>query len=86
MYYLQDEFDKIDRMVEPQIVATDIPPEMLAFYALSKLNDGDTARALDIFEKAKQLGVSKKSLERVIRNPKKTVEFISRLSSLGDIN
>ena len=51
-----------------------------------KLNKGDTARALDIFEKAKQLGVSKKSLERVIRNPKKTVEFIARLSSLGDIN
>ena len=34
MYYLQDEFDKIDRMVEPQIDAIDIPPEMLALYAL----------------------------------------------------
>ena len=86
MYYLQDEFDKIDRLVEPQIDAIDIPPEMLAFYALSKLEDGDAATASEVFEKAKQLGISKKSLERVIRNPEKTVEFISRISALGDIN
>ena len=37
MHYLQDGFDKIDRMVEPQIDAIDIPPEMFAFYALSKV-------------------------------------------------
>ncbi len=59
MYYLQDEFDKIDRMVEPQIEVINIPPEMLPFYPLSKLKAGDATIALEVFEKAKQLGLSK---------------------------
>ena len=86
MYYLQDEFDKIDKLVEPQIDAVDIPPEMLAFYALSKLRDGNEEIARKIFQKAKSLGITKKSLERVLRNSEKTAEFISSLSGLGDIN
>jgi len=86
MYYLQDEFDKIDKLVEPQIDAVDIPAEMLAFYALSKLRDGNEEIAREIFQKAKSLGITKKSLERVLRNSEKTAEFISSLSELGDIN
>ena len=86
MYYLQNEYDKINRLVAPQIDAIDIPPEMLAFYSLSQLREGNEEVAMQVFQKAKSLGITKKSLERVIRNPEKTSEFISSLSNLGDIN
>ena len=86
MYYLQNEYDKINRLVAPQIGAIDIPPEMLAFYALSQLREGNEEVAMQVFQKAKSLGITKKSLERVIRNSEKTSEFVSSLSELGEIN
>ncbi|MGB0246860.1 MAG: adenylate/guanylate cyclase domain-containing protein, partial [Paracoccaceae bacterium] len=67
MYYLQNEYDKINRLVAPQIDAIDMPPEMLAFYALSQLREGNEEVAMQVFQKAKSLGITKKSLERVIR-------------------
>ena len=48
-----------------------------------KLGIFDLAKS--ILAKAKQLGLSKKSLERVIRDPNHTKEFISKLSSVGVI-
>ena len=54
MYYLQDEINKID--------AIDNLPEMLRLCALSKFKDGDDIMALEVFEKAAHLGISKKSL------------------------
>ncbi len=86
MYYLQGDYEKIDLLVEPHLDAVDIAPEMLAFYAFSKFRDGDEITAIDMLKKAKKLGISKKSLQRIIRDPEKTDEFISRLSALGEIN
>lgn len=85
MYYLQDEYRKIISLVEPHLDAVDIAPEMLAFYAFAKLQDGDKAQALTMLDRSKQLGISKESLERVIRDPSKTKEFIFKLSELGNI-
>lgn len=86
MYYLSGEYSKIIGLVEPHIDAVDIAPEMLAFYAFSINEAGDTDMAKAILNRAKKLGVSKKSLERVIRDPDNTTEFISRLSSIGTID
>ena len=82
MYYLQGNYEKIDQLVEPHLSAIDIAPEMLAFYAFSKNEAGDIDLAKSILTKAKQLGLSKKSLERVIRDPNNTKEFISKLSNI----
>ena len=86
MYYLQGDYEKIDQLVEPHLNAVDIAPEMLAFYAFSKNEAGDTDLAKTMLTRAKQLGLSKKSLERVIRDPKNTKEFISKLSSVAGID
>jgi tetratricopeptide (TPR) repeat protein len=85
MYYLQDDHKKIISLVEPHLDAVDIAPEMLAFYAFAKLQDGDKALALEMLDRAKQLGISKDSLQRVIRDQSKTEEFIIKLSELGNI-
>ncbi len=85
MYYLQDDHKKIISLVEPHLDAVDIAPEMLAFYAFAKLQDGDKALALEMLDRAKQLGISKASLQRVIRDQSKTEEFIIKLSELGNI-
>ena len=58
---------------------------MLAFYAFSTNETGDSKKAKEFLRKAKDLGVSKVSLERVIRNPDKTIDFISKLSDIGGI-
>ena len=86
MYYLSGEYSKIIGLVEPHINAVDIAPEMLAFYAFSINESGDTDMAKAMLNRAKKLGVSKKSLERVIRDSDNTAEFISRLSSIGTID
>ncbi len=86
MYYLLGDYEKIDHLVEPHLNAIDIAPEMLAFYAFSKNEAGDLDLAKIILTKAKQLGLSKKSLERVIRDPNNTRQFISKLSSFGGID
>ena len=85
MYYLQDDHKKIISLVERHLDAVDIAPEMLAFYAFAKLQDGDKALALEMLDRAKQLGISKASLQRVIRDQSKTEEFIIKLSELGNI-
>jgi len=85
MYYLQEEYSKIISLVEPHLDAIDVAPEMVAFYAFSKLQDGDKNLAKTMFDRAKTMGVSKENLERVIRDSSKTEEFILKLSELGTI-
>ena len=85
MYYLQGEYEKISGLVEPHIDALDIAPEMLGFYAFSTKETGDSKKAKELLQKAKDLGVTKVSLERVIRDAEKTIDFISKLSEIGGI-
>ena len=85
MYYVQGEYKKISGLVEPHIDALDIAPEMLAFYAFSKNEEGDSKKAKELLQRAKDLGITKKSLERVIRDPDRTIDFISKLSDIGGI-
>jgi len=85
MYYVQGEYGKISDLVEPHIDALDIAPEMLAFYAFSTNEAGDSEKAKELLRRAKDLGVSKVSLERVIRDTDKTIDFISKLSDIGSI-
>ena len=85
MYYLQGEYEKINDLVEPHIDAVDIAPEMLAFLAFSTNEAGEKDKAVKLLSRAKGLGLSKKSLERVIRDPDNTNDFISKLSTIGDL-
>jgi adenylate cyclase len=85
MYYLQGEYEKISALVEPHVNAVDIAPEMLAFYAFSTNEAGDSSKAKELLSRAKDMGLTKMSLERVIRDPESTNEFVSRLSSIGGI-
>jgi len=86
MYYLSGEYDKIIKLVKPHLNAVDIAPEMLAFYAFSINEAGDMDMAKAMLNRAKKLGVSKATLERVIRDPDNTAEFIAKLSRIGAIN
>ena len=85
MYYLQGKLDKIELLVEPHLDAVDIAPEMLVFYAYSRFKSGDEGAAIVTLNKAVNMGVSKTSLERVLRDPQKTEIFLSELSVLGNI-
>ena len=58
----------------------------LPFMLLAKDKDKDKELVKTILSRAKKIGLSKKSLERVIRGPDDTREFISKLSSIGGIN
>lgn len=85
MYYLQDDHKKIISLVEPHLDAVDVALEMLAFYAFAKLQDGDKGLALEMLNRAKQLGISKDSLQIVIIDSSKTEKFIIKLSELGNV-
>ena len=85
MYYLQGEYEKISGLVEPHVDALDIAPEMLVFYAFSTNEAGDSKKAKELLRRARDLGISKVSLERVIRDPDMTIDFISKLAGIGGI-
>ena len=46
----------------------DIVPKMLAFYAFSKNEARDSKKQKELLQRAKDLGITKVSLERVIRD------------------
>jgi hypothetical protein len=58
---------------------------MLVFFAFSTNEAGDSKKAKELLRRAKDLGISKESLERVIRDPDMTIDFISKLSGIGGI-
>ena len=72
-------------MVEPNIEAVNIDPTLLAFYAFVKHDSGGLEKK-PYFEKAIKIGVTQKSLGRVLRDLDLTAEFIAQLAPLGAID
>ena len=86
LYYRQGHLPKLLSLIEPNVEAVDIDPTLLAFYAFAKHGSGDLEKTKTYFEKAIKIGVTQKSLGRVLRNPDLTAEFIAKLAPLGAID
>jgi hypothetical protein len=86
LYYRQGHLPKILSLVEPNVEAVDIDPTLLAFHAFVKHDSGYLEKTKAYFEKAIKIGLTQKSLGRVLRNPDLTAEFTAQLAPLGAID
>ena len=78
-------YDQIKEVLTPIIDATDMPPNLLAYYAFVKVNDEEYDSAKQYFDKAKSKGLSKKYLTRYEMDEPTFKDFASALNTVGDI-
>ncbi len=77
--------DQIIEVLTPIIDATDMPANLLAYFAFVKLKEEEYDTAQQYFDKAKSKGLSKKYLTRYEMDEHTFNEFASALKTLGEI-
>ena len=77
--------DGIKTILEPIIDATDMPANLLAYYSFIKVKEGDLDSAKLYFQRAKNVGLTKKYLTRYEMDEKTFSEFKSELKIIGEI-
>ena len=77
--------DGIKTILEPIIDATDMPANLLAYYSFIKLKEGDLDSAKLYFQRAKNMGLTKKYLTRYEMDEDTFSEFESELKLIGEI-
>ncbi len=77
--------DGIKTILEPIIDATDMPANLLAYYSFIKLKEGDLDSAKLYFQRAKNVGLTKKYLTRYEMDEDTFSEFKSELKIIGEI-
>ena len=78
-------FDGMVTILEPIIDATDMPANLLAYYAFLKVKAGEIDIARIYFEKSKNKGLSKKYLTRYDMDAETFDSFAKELSIVGTI-
>ncbi len=77
--------DGIKTILEPIIDATDMPANLLAYYSFIKIKEGDLDTAKLYFQRAKNVGLTKKYLTRYEMDEDTFSEFKSELKIIGEI-
>ena len=77
--------DGIKTILEPIIDATDMPANLLAYYSFIKIKEGDLDSAKLYFQRAKNVGLTKKYLTRYEMDENTFSEFKSELKIIGEI-
>ena len=77
--------DGIKTILEPIIDATDMPANLLAYYSFIKVKEGDLDSAKLYFQRAKNVGLTKKYLTRYEMDEDTFSEFESELKIIGEI-
>ena len=78
-------YDQIKEILTPIIDATDMPANLLAYYAFVKVNDEENESARRYLDKAKSKGLSKKYLTRYEMDETTFKDFAAALNTVGDI-
>jgi tetratricopeptide (TPR) repeat protein len=78
-------YDQIKEVLTPIIDATDMPANLLAYYAFVKVNEEEYDTAKQYFDKAKSKGLSKKYLTRYEMDEPTFKDFAATLNTLGEI-
>ncbi len=83
--YNADRTDRILELLKSNIDSSDMPANLLAYYAYSVLKDGDKIRAKKYFNLAKSKGLSKKYLTRYDMSREVFEDFKNKMKEIGTI-
>ena len=78
-------YDQIKEVLTPIIDATDMPANLLGYYAFLKVNEEENDTAKQYLDKAKSKGLSKKYLTRYEMDEPTFKDFAAALNTVGDI-
>ncbi len=84
--YIKGDLENLEKLVEPNVERSDIYPGMLALLAFAKLQKNDKAAARDYFNQAKDLGLTKGHMARIINAGKRVDDFFKSMEPVGRLD
>ena len=84
--YIKGDLENLEKLVEPNVERSDIYSGMLALLAFAKLQKNDKAAARDYFNQAKDLGLTKGHMARIINAGKRVDDFFKSMEPIGRLD
>ena len=84
--YIKGDLENLERLVEPNIERSDIYSGMLALLAFAKLQKNDEAAAREYFNQAKDMGLTKDHMARIINAGKPVDDFFKSMEPIGKLD
>ena len=84
--YIKGDLENLERLVEPNIERSDIYSGMLALLAFAKLQKNDEAAAREYFNQAKDMGLTKDHMARIINAGKPVDDFFKLMEPIGKLD
>ena len=84
--YVKGDLENLERLVEPNVERSDIYSGMLALLAFAKLQKNDESAARKYFNQAKDMGLTKGHMARIIHSGKHVDNFFYSMEPIGKID
>jgi len=84
--YIQDRTEEIKKILGDKINNEDIYPMLLWIYASVELENGNTKKAKEYFERGKERGARKSMIMGTVRNKKSVEKLTKSLETLGPLD
>ena len=81
--YTKGDLENLERLIEPNVERSDIYSGMLALLAYAKLQKNDKAAARKYFNQAKEMGLTKGHMARIITRGKPVDDFFKSMEPIG---
>ena len=84
--YTKGDLENLERLVEPNVERSDIYSGMLALLAFAKLQKNDKSAARKYFNQAKEMGLTKGHMARIIVRGKPVDDFFISMEPIGKLD
>ena len=84
--YVKGDLENLERLVEPNVERSDIYSGMLALLAFAKLQKNDKSAARKYFNQAKEMGLTKGHMARIIHAGKPVDDFFMSMEPIGKLD
>ncbi len=84
--YTKGDLENLEKLVEPNVERSDIYSGMLALLAFAKLQKNDKSAARKYFNQAKEMGLTKGHMARIIARGKPVDDFFKSMEPIGKLD
>ena len=84
--YVKGDLENLEKLVEPNVERSDMYSGMMALLAFAKLQKNDKAAARKYFNQAKDMGLTKGHMARIIHSAKLVDDFFNSMEPIGKLD
>ncbi len=84
--YIKGDLKNLEKLVEPNVGRSDIYSGMLALLAFAKLKKNDKTAARKYFNQAKEMGLTKGHMARIVNSGKPVDDFFYSMEPIGKLD